>query len=158
MKHALTAAALSLAIAAGAGGAATAQVWQGDMFFTKTTATCNTDSDAVGDFGQAVFSPAATNGSTDELAFFSGRGSAMQLIPSTGTTLNGATSFTITAISHTAGAGQELKVKSGPLTVSPAVPTPANQTITVSGPVTNFANIKGCNVTMQGTLFLRPGN
>ncbi|MGO9485131.1 MAG: hypothetical protein ACLPX9_11190 [Rhodomicrobium sp.] len=160
MKRTLTAGVLSLAIAAVAGGAATAQVWQGDVFFTKTTSTCNTDGDAVGDFGQGVFSPVGTNGNSDRFALFSGRGSALQFTPSTGP-LNGATSFTITLISHTYGAGQETvtsKAGVGPLTVSPPAPTASNQTVTISGPVKNFANISGCNVTLQGTLYLVPGS
>ncbi len=160
MKHTLTAAALSLAIAAAASGAATAQVWQGDLFLTKT-AGCSAAGDDVGDFGQAVFSPAATNGASDHFALFGGRGTAMQITPSTGP-LNGATSFTVTEITHTAGIlGPEVVTTKaaglGPFTVSPVAPTAANQTVAITGTVKNFASTKGCDVTLNGTLFLRPG-
>ncbi len=151
MKHTLTAAALSLAIAAAASGAATAQVYQGDMFFTKV-AGCT--GDGVGDFGQAVFSPAANNkDGKDHLALFGGRGSAMQLEPAgTATALASvkAISFTITGISHTASAGQET-VQAGPFTVTP--PTTLKPWYTISGVVNKFANIASCDVSMQGTLF-----
>ncbi|MGO9485136.1 MAG: hypothetical protein ACLPX9_11215 [Rhodomicrobium sp.] len=158
MKHTLTAAALSLAMTAAVSGAATGQVWQGDMFFTKVSGCTG---DEVGSFGQGVFSPYATNGVADHFAMYGGRGSAMQLAPAKGTALNGATSFTMTAITHAAVGVQNdpLTSKTVTFSVSPAAPTASsNPTIQITATVKNLAGVSGCDVTAVGTLLLRPGS
>ncbi len=154
MKHTLTAAAISLSMITAATGAM-AQVWQGDMYITAITG-CAGSGHNVGDFGQGVFSPAAFNGAADRLALFGMRGSAVQLTPSTGTTLTGAKSFTVTTITHTTGAGQYTSVAEGPFTVTPQAPASNQQTVTITGPMMNFGNITGCTVTLHGVLYLVP--
>ena len=134
-----------------------AQVWQGDMYVTATSG-CGSNGHHVGDFGQGIFSPVAFNGAADRLALFGPRGSAMELTPSTGGTLGGVTSFTVTTITHAAGAGQFQNVAEGPFTVAPPAPASNQQTVTITGPMMNFANITGCTVTLHGVLYLVPGS
>ncbi len=153
MKRALTAGVLSLTIATAASAATTAQVYQGDMFFTNVPG-CAAAGDDIGDFTQAVFSPYSTNRAADALTLLGARGSAMQITPSTGTALGGSTvtSFKLTVINHNAGGNQQT-VKAGPFTVSYSQ---TNGTVTISGTMANFEEIKGCTVTMSGTLYPVP--
>jgi hypothetical protein len=156
MKRTVAAAAISLAISAAAGGAANAlPLWQGDMYITAISGCAGTGN-SIGDFGQAIFSPLASNGVTDRLALFSPRGSASQFMPSSGTTLNGATSFTVTQLSHAGTAAQYTNLAEGAFTVSPAAPTASNKTLNITAPLVNFAGVAGCNVTMHGVLYLVP--
>ncbi len=158
MKYTLTTTAIALAMSAAANAAAPT-VWQGAIFITvdpKSTNSCSSQGINTGDFVQAIFAPQNAQKKTpDQLAVIF-PGSAHQFVPASGTTLNKATSVTVTHINHNAGVTTSKNTTLGPIQISS--PDPVTQSVTISKPVPDIGNgTVPCKVTFNGALTPRPG-
>jgi len=158
MKYTFAATAIVLATAAAsAASTSSPPIWQGDLFITTastSTAACNGAGIATGGVVQAIFAAKnLPNIPSDQLAVFFPGGSAHQIVPKSGTSLNGATSVTITHIKHDASLKTEIVTLPGAIKIS----SPASGTQSLTVPVSDLG-ATGCNVTFNGVLIPRPGS
>lgn len=167
MKYGLTTTAIALAMSVAANAATTIPptLWVGDMFITvdstSASGACGGAGIATGDSVQAIFAPKNLPGNsttTDQFSAFFRRGSAILIVPSSGTfssTTSQNSAFTVIDGVTTLNKTSTMK----PVSVSPAelkiiATTPS---VTISFSVSGFL-VSGCNATFKGALGLRPGN
>ena len=165
MKYTLTTTVIALAMSATANAAnttTTPTLWSGDMFITvnagSTAGACGGVGIATGDVVQAIFAPKALSGnaSLDHFSLFFRRGSAIQIVPTSGTlSSTQIQSATITVID-----GIKTKNKSTtipPFTVTPSTISTSTPWVTISFQIAGFL-ATGCNVTFNGAVGPRPGS
>ncbi len=158
MKYTLAAAAIVFATSAvNATPNSNPVIWQGDVFIKAASAGCSAIGATVGDFAQAVFAPMGLGGNNpkqDQLAIFFPRGSAIQLVPTSGGALNSAKTVNVININSDATAKANTSQPVGPFSISTVK---ANEPVSISFAVPNYYS-SACSVTVAGILFPRPGN
>ena len=134
-----------------------AETWQGDLFVTAATAACNGPSTpglTVGEFMRAVFRPrgVSDNGANTKLALFLARNTHHVEIAHKA--LTGAGNY---AARWVTGSGNFL-IYTGQYAAASTTPAPTDttQTVVVAVQLKGFGGIAACNVTLRGSLGLRP--
>jgi hypothetical protein len=153
MRKAIFIGAMGLLLGATAYPAA-AEVWQGDSFILARTVECKASNWAIGDFFRTVYRPAnvGTNDASARLTLIGPR-TAQRYFVNPGE-LVGSGNYTGTFITSMAGfvswAGTFSSARTKP------DPTPTTPTLNLLVKLQTFSGLDGCNVTLQGSLNLRP--
>jgi hypothetical protein len=152
MKGSLVAAVI---VAASASPAFSAQVWQGDLFLTGVAAACKDSGFAENDFMRAVFKPAGIeDNGTDSRLLLVGTRNAVRIAVTNGS-FAGSGSYTGAAFSSQASQLSWTGTFAG-VKIKPA-PSVNVASLSFQMKVTSFFDIKGCTVTLKGSLGVRPG-
>lgn len=155
MRHAMAALFGALALGATAHAATTPEVWQGTSFIETATSACTTaDVTSVGDYYTTVYRPiiSGTQNGPEGLSFIGARAGQFWSTLSAGSSFeNAALANILTLSSHassafaSSGGGYSLIIN--------GVGSP---TVTITGLLSNFWAVAGCNVTISAALARRP--
>ena len=145
----------AVALVAGTAFPALAEVWQGDAFIVKRTATCKTNNWEVGHFARAVLRPAnvGTNDASSRLTLIGDRNAQRYFMVDQ--ELSGSGTYTGIFITSMGGFISWPDGTFAAAKIKPA-PTPTTQTLSLNIRLNNFSGLAGCTVTLEGSLNLRP--
>jgi hypothetical protein len=142
-------------LAATASSAFAIEVWQGDLFITALSDTCTANSFSVDDFFRAVLRPAGVedNGTDTALLLVGTRSAQRAVIADGALTGNGDYNGVFFGSQGNARSwtSQFSGAKLKPLPSTKAKP------VTITVDLATFAGLTGCDLTLQGTLGVRPG-
>jgi hypothetical protein len=136
--------------------------WQGQIVLTTVPSPCQVDGWAQYDYLTAVYRPKFTNSTYTQntnpegLSVYVGR-AAYAIFANNASGLLRGSSVPV----QTTRIGSRVSVTSWStsvvsLTVSPTTIGPTSTYINISGTISNFDNLAGCNVSFQGSLTERP--
>jgi hypothetical protein len=133
--------------------ASAVEVWQGDLFLTVVGGACKPNW-GVNDFVRAVFRPAnlSDNGPDSRLALFSTRVVQRYTVaggPFKSGSFAATGIFSSTNMPNWTGTLSQVNVK-------PATQTASTPSVTIKARISNFSDIDGCIVTLEGVLGKRP--
>lgn len=159
MKLAFGTFALAVALpwCAWAAGPGSTETFQGDIFITAAPSACGTTA-AVGDYYRVLYrAKVATSDPADAFVFIGGRSAFRISSQASSGSLNGA-STTLNAYFDSRGSFYSGVAGNSSLTFSPFSGTSVTATanIKVTGNVTSFYGVSGCDITIRGDLTLRP--
>ena len=153
------AAATALALSATAPAHAASQVWQGTLFITSVTDACSAANTSVGDYYTVVYRPiiSGSQSGPEGLSFIGSRsGQYWSTLSSTASFQSPALANILSFGSH---ATRSYATSAGgySLIILPNVVTLQTPTVTMTGQLSNFWNVSGCNVTVSAALTERAG-
>ncbi len=150
-------AAAALFAVAHTGGAMAQTVWQGEVFLTSVTSPCTPNAvGSVGDFYRVIYRPKLTGASTaDALAFVGSRSDYLVTSATGSATLQGSGTYKGTYISSHASTGSTTGAFQ--LTILPAPVTASALNLTITGTITNFFAVTGCDIGIRAALTQRVG-
>lgn len=149
--------ATALALGATAPAQAASQVWQGTLFITSVTGACAAANTSTGDYYTVVYRPiiSGSQNGPEGLSFISSRsGQYWSTLSSTASFQSAAQANILSFGSH---ATQSYAASGGgySLIILPDVVTLQTPTVTMTGQLSNFWNVSGCNVTVSAALTQR---
>lgn len=150
--------AMALVCSADAAGTGSTVTFQGEAFVIAAPSACGTTA-TVGDFYRLIYrAKVASSDPADAVAFIGSRSEFRILSTSTSGSLNGASTtsnaYFDSHVNFQSGLSGTTSLTFSSFQASVAVQSSTN--IKVSGTVTSFFGVSGCDITMRGVLTLRP--
>ncbi len=136
--------------------ATTQKVWQGEAFVTAVTDACAPGSTAeVGDFFRIIYRPKLSSLDPAEgLSFVGSRSTYLAISQAGGAMFQGSGTYKGTYLSSRAATGSTTGAFQ--LSISPLPILSGTGTITISGTITNFFAVTGCDITFRSAFTPRP--
>ena len=132
------------------------QVWQGEAFVLSFTGACAPTNVATpGDYYRLIYRPklAATD-AAEGLSFVGARATYLAISAAGSAMFQGSGTYRGTFISSRAATGTTTGASN--LSISPLPILTSTSTVSISGTLTNFFAVTGCDVTFRAALTPRP--